>query len=116
MATLRKSTKAFEDAASDAATKRELADYVLRLYIAGTSPGSTRAVATLKALCESRLKGRYKLEVIDVYQQPLVAKEAQIVAVPTLIKSLPLPLRRVIGDLSDTRRVLSALDLKVEDA
>lgn len=85
--------------------------YVLRLYVTGMTPRSTRAVENVRAICERYLRGRYDLEVIDVYQQPALAKCEQIVAAPTLIRKLPLPLRRVIGDLSDTGRVLLGLDL-----
>jgi circadian clock protein KaiB len=85
--------------------------YVLHLYVAGKSPNSVRAVANIKRICEERLQGRYELEVIDLYQQPQLAQGAQIVAVPTLIKELPLPLRRIVGDMSDSGRVLAVLDL-----
>ena len=86
--------------------------YVLRLYVTGLTPRSTQAIATIKAICEEHLSGRYDLEVIDIYQQPALAQGAQIIAVPTLIKKLPLPLRRLIGDLSDEERVLLGLDLR----
>lgn len=86
--------------------------YILRLYVTGLTPKSTRAINNLKRICEEHLKGRYDLEVIDIYQQPALAKGEQIVAAPTLIKKLPLPLRRFIGDLSDQDRVLFGLDLK----
>jgi circadian clock protein KaiB len=101
------STKQFE-AASGAAAER----YVLRLYIAGSTPGSSRAVETLKAICEEHLPNRYELEVVDIYQQPMLARDEQIIAVPTLIKKLPLPIRKLLGDLSDKQRVLLGLDLK----
>jgi circadian clock protein KaiB len=86
--------------------------YVLRLYIAGTTPKSTRAVMNIKEICERSLQDRYDLEVIDIYQQPVLARGEQIVAAPTLIKKLPLPLRKFIGDMSDTERILVGLDLK----
>ena len=85
--------------------------YVLRLYIAGTTPRSTRAVANIRDICERNLNGRYELEVIDIYQKPTLAKGEQIIAAPTLVKHLPLPLRRFIGDLSDTERILVGMDL-----
>jgi circadian clock protein KaiB len=85
--------------------------YVLRLYVAGTTPASVRAVANIKRICEEHLQGRYELEVIDLYQQPTLAKGEQIIAAPTLIKKLPLPLRRVIGDMSVTERVLVGIDI-----
>lgn len=84
----------------------------LRLYIAGTTPNSTRAILNLKKVCEDHLKGCYELEVIDLYQQPQLAEGEQIIAVPTLIKKLPPPLRRVIGDMSNAERVLVGLDLQ----
>jgi len=86
----------------------------LRLYVAGSTPRSVRAVANLKKLCEIHLQGRYKLTVVDLHQTPEAAQGAQIVALPTLIQQLPLPLRRVIGDLSNTQRVLLALDIQPE--
>ena len=87
-------------------------EYVLRLYIAGTSSKSVRAVANIKEICESSLKNRYDLEVIDIYQQPVLMKGEQIIAAPTLVKQLPLPLRKFIGDMSDTERILVGLDLR----
>ena len=86
--------------------------YLLRLYIAGLTPRSQAAIKNIKKICEEHLNGRYDLEVIDVYQQPVLAKGEQIIAAPTLIKKLPLPLRRFIGDLSDSDRVLVGLDLR----
>jgi len=86
--------------------------HVLRLYVAGTTPRSARAIANIKEICEEHLKGRYDLQVIDLYQQPMLAQGDQITAVPTLLKKLPPPLRRVIGDLSDRGRVLIGLDLR----
>jgi circadian clock protein KaiB len=85
---------------------------VLRLYVTGATLLSRRAILNINAICKQHLQGRYDLEVIDIYQKPALAKGEQIVAAPTLIKSLPLPMRRIIGDLSDHERVLFALDLK----
>jgi len=85
--------------------------YVLRLYVAGMTSRSTRAIVELRRICEERLCGRYDLQVIDILQQPELATEAQIFAVPTLIKTLPLPIRRLIGDLTQPERVLVGLDL-----
>ncbi|RYZ39190.1 MAG: circadian clock protein KaiB [Sphingobacteriales bacterium] len=85
--------------------------YVLKLYITGLTPNSRRAVENIKNICEEHLQGRYQLEVVDIYQQPELAKKEQIVAVPTLIKQLPSPLRRLIGDMSDTEKVLIGLNL-----
>lgn len=86
--------------------------YVLRLYVTGATTRSRRAIVNLDGICHEFLKGRYDLEVIDVYQKPTLAKDEQIVAAPTLIKRLPLPIRRIIGDLSDREAVLLGLDLK----
>ena len=86
--------------------------YVLRLYVAGSTARSMAAIINLKKICEEKLAGQYILEVIDLYQQPLLAAGHQIIAIPTLIKELPPPLRRIIGDLSDTEKVLVGLDLK----
>jgi circadian clock protein KaiB len=86
--------------------------YVLRLYITGMTRRSMQAIANLKAVCEEYLIGRYDLEVIDIYQQPLLAKGDQIVATPTLIKELPVPVRRMVGDLSQQERVLVGLDIR----
>ena len=78
----------------------------------GTTPRSTRAILNIKEICEKHLKGRYELEVIDIYQQPVLAEGEQIIAAPTLVKKLPVPLRRFIGDMSDTERILVGLDLR----
>ena len=86
--------------------------YVLRLYVTGMTARSRRAIENVRSICEAYLRGRYDLEVIDVYQQPVLAKGDQIIAAPTLIKQLPLPLRRIIGDMSSTDRVLLGLDLR----
>ncbi|MGA3175152.1 MAG: circadian clock KaiB family protein, partial [Syntrophorhabdales bacterium] len=86
--------------------------YILRLYIAGTSAKSTHAIDNLKKICEEHLKGRYDLEVIDIYQQPTLAEGEQIIAAPTLVKELPPPLRKFIGDLADTEKLLVGLDLR----
>jgi circadian clock protein KaiB len=90
-------------------------EYLLRLYIAGTTPKSIRAVTNIKEICESNLKNRYELEVIDIYQQQVLVKGEQIIAAPTLVKKLPLPLRKFIGDMSNTDRILVGLDLKPRD-
>ena len=94
------------------ATDREGDKYILRLFITGISPHSAQAIINSKAICEKYLKGRYELEVIDIYQQPSLALEEEIIAIPVLIKKYPLPEERVIGDLSDTEKVLSGLHLK----
>jgi circadian clock protein KaiB len=88
---------------------------VLRLYIAGTTPRSTRAVMNIKEICQNSLSGQYDLEVIDIYQQPSMAKGQQIIAAPTLVKELPPPLRRFIGDMSNTDKILIGLDVKPKE-
>jgi len=98
----------FEQSLHEAGTEK----YVLRLYITGITPKSTRAIQNIKKICEENLKGRYELEVIDIYQQPILARDEQIIAAPTLSKKLPLPLRRLIGDMSDKERILVGLDLR----
>jgi len=85
---------------------------ILRLYVAGTTPNSTRAILAARKLCQEHLDGLYRLEVIDIYQRPRLARDEQIVAVPTLVKRLPPPLRRLVGDLSVSERVLIGLDLR----
>jgi circadian clock protein KaiB len=104
----RTSTEEFEQVAANL----DRAKYILRLYVTGMTPKSTRAIANVRKLCEEYLEGCYELKVIDMYQQPKLAKGEQIIATPTLIKKLPLPLRRLIGDMSDTERFLVGIDLK----
>ena len=85
--------------------------YKLRLYVTGATPNSTRAISNLANFCESYLKGKYELEVIDIYQQPEIAEKEQIIALPLLIKLSPLPQRRMVGDLSDTKKMLKGFNL-----
>jgi circadian clock protein KaiB len=85
--------------------------YVLRLYVTGLTPRSTRAIGTVRSVCEEHLAGQYELEIIDVYQQPGRSSEDQIVAIPTLVKCSPQPQRLIIGDMSDRNRLLSGLGL-----
>lgn len=92
-------------------TENEHKHYCLRLYIAGTTKHSIHALENIKKICEEHLQGRYELEVIDVYQQPEFGKQENILAVPTLIKRLTLPLQRMIGDMSKAEKVLVGLDL-----
>ena len=87
----------------------------LRLYVAGKTPKSLTAFGNLKQICENHLKGRYSIEVIDLAEQPHLSKGDQILAIPTLVRKLPPPVRKIIGDLSDTERVLVGLDLRVAD-
>ena len=86
--------------------------YVLKLYVAGITPRSTTAMENVRRVCQEFLLGRYELEIIDIYQQPKLAEGEQIIAVPTLIKELPVPLRMLIGDMSDKDKLLVGLDLK----
>lgn len=90
----------------------EQGNYVLRLYVSGMTPNSLRAVENIRRICEEHLEGRFHLEIIDIYQQPIFAKEGQIVAAPTLVKELPPPLRKFIGDMSQTEKLLVGLDLR----
>ena len=87
-------------------------NYVLRLYVAGMTPKSTQAITNIKKICEDHLAGRYSLEVIDLYKRPALADGEQIIAAPTLLKKLPLPLRRFIGDMSNTEKIIVGLDLR----
>ena len=103
----KKSTREFEESLQAPGKER----YVLRLYVSGMTPRSLRAIANIKKICEENLSGRYELEVVDIYQQPELAKKEEIVAAPMLIKKLPLPLRKFVGDLSDTERILVGLNL-----
>jgi circadian clock protein KaiB len=105
-------TEDIEKEFEQAAQQSEKEKYVLRLYVTGLTPRSTKAIQNIKKICEENLKGRYELEVIDVYQQPEFARTEQIIAAPTLIKKLPLPLRRIIGDMSNKEKVLIGLDLR----
>lgn len=103
-----RATKSFEKALA----AKPHGKYVLRLYIAGATERSRRALARARRLCDVELKGRCRLEVIDVYQQPILARDGQIVATPTLVKEFPLPVRRFIGALEDTARIVVGLDLQ----
>lgn len=101
-------TKSFEAAlAGRAAAER----YLLRLFVTGATARSVRAIRNIQAICEEQLHGRYDLEVIDIYQRPEVAKPEQIIVAPTLVRELPLPVRKLIGDLTDKERVLVGLDI-----
>ena len=85
--------------------------WVLRLYVAGQTPKSVTAFNNLKLICEEQLKGNYQIKVIDLLKNPQIAHDDQILAVPTLVRKLPIPVRKIIGDLSDTERVLAGLNL-----
>lgn len=105
---IKTSTREFEKALKMSKEEK----YSLRLYVSGITPKSTKAITNVKEVCENYLKGRYELEIIDIYQQPKLAQGEQIIAVPTLIKKLPLPLRRLIGDMADMEKFLVGIDLK----
>jgi circadian clock protein KaiB len=96
----------------DAIKTRAEGSYRLRLYVSGSTPRSTQAISSIKAMCEEHLQGRYELEVVDLYQQPHLAREVQVIAAPTLVKEMPLPLKRVIGDMRDEEKVLLGLDIQ----
>jgi len=87
-------------------------EWELRLYIAGKTPRATRAFENLRRICEEHLAGRYRIEIIDLLKNPTLARGDQIVAVPTLVRKLPQPLKKIIGDLSNTQRVLVGLDIR----
>ena len=106
---LRGTPEAFEEAVKGNALKG--ARYILRLYVTGSTGRSLKAVYNLRRICEEHLPDDYELEVIDIYKDPEAAREAQIVAVPTLVKKLPQPIRRFVGDLSNTQKILVGLDI-----
>ena len=102
-------TKAFEEALKENALRR--ARYILRLYVTGSSHRSLRAVYNLKKICEEYLPDDYDLEVIDIYKDPAAAREEQIIAAPTLVKKLPSPIRKFVGDMSNTEKILVGLEV-----
>jgi circadian clock protein KaiB len=105
------SNSEFEQLLQEAATRVR---YVLRLYVTGATDRSSRAVANIRWFCEQHLKGRYDLVVVDIYQQPSLAQDQQIIAAPTLVKSEPLPLKRLVGDFSDRDRLVASLGIQRE--
>ena len=107
-ASVEQTLKEFEKLVADLAQP----NYLFRLYVSGTSPRSTLAIRNVRSICDRYLDGHYDLEVIDVYQQPAETKSAQVIAVPTLIKEVPLPPQRFVGDMSDTERIVIGLNLK----
>ncbi|MBJ6798786.1 circadian clock KaiB family protein [Geomonas propionica] len=111
------SSAPFKDSAQEfdlAMEQNAQGHYVLRLFITGMTPNSRKAIENVKRICEEHLQGSYELEIVDIYQQPIFAKEGQIVAAPTLVKELPPPLRKFIGDMSQTERILLGLDLRTK--
>jgi circadian clock protein KaiB len=112
MARTKNSLAAFAKASARSRSPR----YVLQLFVAGATPRSNRALVNLREICEQHLHGRYDLDVVDVYEHPEMAKDGQVLAVPTLLKKLPAPLRRLVGDLSDRERVLLGLNLKARSS
>ena len=105
-------TEEFEKALREESNEK----YILRLYVTGMTPKSIKAIENIRKICDENLKGRCELEVIDIYQQPDYAKTEQIIAAPTLIKKLPLPLRKFIGDMSNKDRILIGLDIVPKEA
>jgi circadian clock protein KaiB len=93
-----------------------MSSYVIKLYVTGQTPRSQRAIENLRRLCDEELRGQYELVVIDVLERPQLAEDEKILATPTVVKELPLPIRRIIGDLSDLERVLLGLDLHLSEA
>ena len=109
----RTTTEKFEQALKGKRAHR--VDYILRLYVTGSTPRSLTAITNLKRLCEEYLPGAYDLQVIDIYKNPDAVREEQIIAAPTLIKQLPAPLRRFVGDLSNAQKLLIGMDIRNED-
>ena len=103
-----------EKSFSEAADELDDPHYVLRLFVTGMTPRSTRAIRAVRTLCEKRLKDRFELEIVDVYQQPQMIQGEQVFATPTLIKYEPAPMRRIIGDMTDTNRLCAGLGLTLE--
>ncbi len=108
---LNDSLREFEKAIAGANKKKK---FVLRLYVSGATSRSSKAVENIRNFCEEHLKGRYELEIVDIYQQPGLLEKDQVIAAPTLIKSLPPPLRKLIGDMSDEEKIMIGLDIKPE--
>lgn len=100
-----------KESLEQALSNLELEKYVFRLYVAGRSPNSIRAIQNVTKICEEYLPGKYELEVIDIYQQPDLVEQEQILAIPTLIKKLPPPLQKLIGDMTNKEQVIICLDL-----
>jgi len=112
---IKKQTESTKEVLASAKEKSKHQKYVLRLYVAGITPRSREAIRTVTSICEEHLAGRYDLEVIDIYQQPTLARGEQIIAAPTLVKKLPAPLRKFIGSMADKEKLLVGLDLRPKD-
>ena len=102
-------------AKTETPTKNNKKEWELRLYVAGQTPKSLAAFANLKKICEEHLEGKYRIEVIDLLKNPRLAEGDQILAIPTLVRKLPEPIKKIIGDLSNTERVLVGLDLRIDE-
>ncbi len=107
-----KGSDSIKDKLESAVLEKDKQKYVLRLYVAGTTPRSQEAIQTVTSICKEHLEGRYELQVVDIYQQPTLARGEQIIAAPTLVKKLPEPLRKIIGSMADKEKVLVGLDLQ----
>lgn len=107
-----KKTLSFQEQIEKEAKKSDKQKYVLKLYVAGITSQSKQAIENITNICEENLKGRYDLQIIDIYQNPTLAAGEQIIAAPTLIKKLPLPLRRFIGNIANKEKILVGLDLR----
>ncbi|HET6557472.1 MAG TPA: circadian clock protein KaiB [Prolixibacteraceae bacterium] len=110
---MNKDTVSKTDRKKDTKVKAAKEEWILRLYVAGQTPKSIAAFNNLKKICEEQLKGKYQIEVIDLIENPQLSRDDQILAVPTLVRKLPVPVRKIIGDMSDTERVLVGLDIKL---
>ncbi len=110
-----KKTSSIARALEKKAEELDRRHYVLRLYVAGLTSQSTQAIENITRICEENLKGRYDLQIVDIYQQPVLAQGEQIIAAPTLIKKLPLPLRKFIGNMANREKILVGLDLRPKD-
>ena len=110
-----KSKNSIEERLERGFKKSKPQKYVLHLYVAGLSPRSRKAIENIRKICGEHLQGRCELVIQDIYQNPIIARNGQILAVPTLIKKLPLPLRRFVGDMSDSKKLLVGLDLRLNE-
>jgi circadian clock protein KaiB len=112
---MKKSKNSNEKQFDSTIKKRKPQKYILHLYVAGLSPRSQKAIEDIKTICDKYLKGWYELAVHDIYQNPIIAVNNQIIAVPTLIKELPLPLRKFVGDMSNLKKLLVGLDIHLKE-